>query len=258
MIEHAGGLKQFHFNGKVLADLEVDANKHTIRALLGTGDHLHMMDNTPGGYTHFAHKDGLQTWVEHGGRVVVQLPDKTVREVRIPSNLAYIRMLEKTDGGKQFRFLDEKGSPVAQKVELPPTPELQQAKAPDEVRNWHDLRNYISSRQAAQQTLHQQDLSAQGGGGGVYRVDPSPGGVFHNHDSHRTPDQFARMMRVQPSIERTMAHELVGVPYNIMRGDDLSSPASMGLAMQDHGWLVTSYLDRLDHQDDVYGHHDWF
>jgi hypothetical protein len=43
-----------------------------------------------------------------------------------------------------------------------------------------------------------------------------------------------------------------------MRGDDLSSPASMGLAMQDHGWLVTSYLDRLDHQDDVYGHHDWF
>jgi hypothetical protein len=252
MTEHAHGLKQFTFNDRLVADLEVAHDKHAVRAVLPNGDHLHMMDNVQGGFTHFAHNDGLQTWIENSGRVVVQVPNARQHEVQIPEKIGYIRMVEKTDGGKEFRFLNNAGTPIAQKIELPPTPQLQAIKTPDEARNWHDLRNYLASRAIAQQTLHQ-DVASQGGGG-VYRVEPSAGGTINYHNHNNGPSHAARMMRVQPSYERAVAHE-IGVPYNIMRGNDLSAPADMELAMQNHGWLVTSYLDRLDHQDSVFDHH---
>ena len=251
MTEHTNGLKQFTFNDKVVADLEVEHARHAVRAVLPGGDHLHMMDNVRDSFTHFAHNDGLQTWVENSGRVVIQLPaGAKVHQVQIPDKIGYIRMVEKADGGKEFRFLNNSGAPIAQRIELPPTPQLAAIKTADEALHWHDLQKYLSSRAMAQQTLHQ-DLSQQGGGG-VYRVDPGPGGALNYHNHASSPSNLARMMRIQPTYERAVAHEM-GVPYNIMRGNDLSAPADMELAMQNHGWLVTSYLDRLDHQDSVYG-----
>ena len=222
MTEHPNGLKQFTFNNRLVADLEVEHDRHAVRAVLASGDHLHMMDNIQDGFTHFAHNDGLQTWIENSGRVVVQVPNAKVHEVRIPEKIGYIRMVEKTDGGKEFRFLNPAGAPIAQRIELPPTPQLAAIKTADEARNWHDLRNYLASRAMAQQTLHQ-DLSTQSGGGGVYRVDPGPGGSLNYHNHNNGPSNLARMVRIQPTYERAVAHEM-GVPYNIMRGNDLSAP----------------------------------
>jgi len=51
--EHPNGLKQFRFNDKIAADLEVSENGHNIQALLGNGDHMHMLDNVQEGYMHF-------------------------------------------------------------------------------------------------------------------------------------------------------------------------------------------------------------
>jgi hypothetical protein len=258
VVEHPSGLKQFRFNDKIAADLEVDNGGTTIRALLGNGDHMHMMDNIEGSHIYFSHRDGLQSWVEHSGRVVVQLPEGgKVHQVKIPEKLAYIRLLEKPDGSKEFRFLNPTGKPIPQKVQLPPTPELQQIKAPDEVQNWHDLKTYIASRTQAQQNLHRNpyDEALHGSGGsGVHRVEPSPyGTLYPDHGMHgHHPGPF----RFPTTPERVMARDLVGVPANIMGSNDLSAPADMELAMQGHGWFLTSYLDRLDFQEEVH-HHDW-
>lgn len=259
LVEHPGGLKQFRFNDKIAADLEVANGGTTIRALLGTGDHMHMMDNIPDSHIYFQHRDGLQTWVEHNGRVVVQLPGGgKVHQVKLPEKLAYIRLLEKTDGSKEFRFLNENGKPVPQKVQLPPTPELQQLKAPDEVQNWHDLRNYIASRTRAQQNLHRNVYEeAEYGGGGsseMHRVNPSPYGMLY--PDHDMPGHHPGPFRFPTTTERVMARDLLGVPANIMGSNDLSAPADMELAMQGHGWFLTSYLDRLDYQEEVH-HNDW-
>ena|GEM_PF-613179 len=255
MTEYQNGLKQFRFNNKLEADLEVTNDGHTIRALLGNGDHLHMLDNIKEGYMGFPHKDGLTTYVEHSGKVLIQMPGGgKVHQVQLPEKLAYIRLLEKADGTKEFRFLNDSGTPVAQVVKLPTTPELHQIKTPDEAQNWHDLRNYIAAKtQARQSVAHNLDDGYHDqGGGGAYRIDPSHGGVAqydHGHNNQQHP-----IFRLPTSIDRVAAHELVGVPYGIMRGNDLSAPADMELAMQGHGWVVTNYLDRLDHQDEV--HHD--
>ncbi|MBS2008588.1 MAG: hypothetical protein JST01_16190 [Cyanobacteria bacterium SZAS TMP-1] len=256
MTEYPNGLKQFRFNDKLAADLEVDNSGHTIRALLGNGDHLHMLDNVQEGYMHFPHKDGLQTWVEHSGRVVMQLPGSNkIHEVKIPDKLAYIRLVEKADGSKEFRFLNDSGTPVAQKIQLPPTPELQQVKAPDEMQNWHDLRNYIAAKQQARQNVAGNIDDGHVGGGGVYRIEPSAGGVAH-YDHNHSGNQQHPIFRMPTSIDRVAAHEIAGVPYGIMRHNDLSAPADMELAMQGHGWVITNYLDRLDFQEEV--HHDYY
>jgi hypothetical protein len=249
LTEHQSGLKQFRFNDKIAADLEVDNDGHSIKALLGNGDHLHMLDNIRDGYMAFPHKDGLTTWVEHGGRVVMQLPGNgTVHEVQLPDKLAYIRLLEKADGGKEFRFLNDSGQPLAKVIKLPPTPELQQMKTADEVKNWHDLKNYIASRTHAQQNLHNNIYDeALHGGGPTHRVEPSTGGMLYPQNSGHHGAQGA--FRLPTSYERLMTRELAGVPMSIMRGNDLSSVADMALAQQGHSWYVTNYLDRLDTQD---------
>jgi hypothetical protein len=257
MTEHQTGLKQFRFNDKLSSDLEVDHDGHTVRALLGNGDHLHMLDNIPDGYMHFPHKDGLQTWVEHSGRVSIQMPGTgKMHQVLIPEKLAYIRLLEKADGSKEFRFLNDSGKPVAQNIQLAPTPVLQEVKAPDEVEKWHDLRNYIAAKNHARENLRNNvyDDAINGGGGGMGRGNQSPDGKLSlgHHGNTFGPAPF----RLQRSYERIMARELVGVPTNIMRGNDLSAPADMELAMQGHSALVTAYLDRLDFQEEVH-HNDW-
>ena len=257
MTEHANGLKQFRFNDKIEADLEVTNDGHTIRALLGNGDHLHMLDNIQEGYMQFPHKDGLNTYVEHSGKVLIQMPGTgKVHTVQLPEKLAYIRLLEKADGSKEFRFLNDLGVPVKQKISLPPTPELHEIKAPDEMQNWHDLRNYIAAKTAARQgvTHNLDDGYHDQAGGGAYRIDPSPGGVAHHENNHGGIQH--PLNRFPQSIDRIAARELAGVPYGIMRNNDLSTPADMELAMQGHGWVVTNYLDRLDTQDVV--HHDGY
>jgi hypothetical protein len=260
--EHTNGLKQFRFNDKLMADLEVNNDGHTIHALLGNGDHMHMLDNIPDGYMHFPHKDGLQTWVEHNGQVTMKLPDTgKVHKIQLPEKLAYIRLLEKADGSKEFRFLNDSGAPVAQTVQLPPTPELHQMRAPDEVQSSPDLQRYIAARTQSQQSLHRniyEEAARQGGGGGggsgdgSHRFQPSPWGTL-------TPDHGLgnHAFRLPTSFERVMAREIAGVPVNIMRGNDLSAPADMELALQGHSWLVTDYLSRLDYQEEVH-HNDWY
>jgi hypothetical protein len=53
-------------------------------------------------------------------------------------------------------------------------------------------------------------------------------------------------------MQRAFAEHLAGVDRRVMRNDDLSSPASMGLAQQGHGWVVTRYLQGLNRQDKTF------
>lgn len=88
----------------------------------------------------------------------------------------------------------------------------------------------------------------------MHRVEPSQGGMLY--PEHNGNPFGPTTFRLPRSFERVMAREIAGVPMNIMRGNDLSAPADMELALQGHSWLVTNYLDRLDFQEEVH-HHEW-
>lgn len=224
------GVRQYRVNGSPEVNLEIAHQGHSVKAVLGNGDHVHMMDNAPGGNTFFQHRDGSKTWVEYNGRMVFQLPKGSVQEHQLGSQLANIRLVERPNGSKEFRFLDAQGAPVRQVVEIPPVREDDGSQLASILK---------SMRSQSRQAVSRADAPFE-----VHRYEPGVNGVAR--PQHR-PDSVGSMVpRGAASLDRIMDRHIAGVPTKIMRGDDLDTPASMGLAQQGHSWLLTKYLARLN------------
>jgi hypothetical protein len=238
--EYAGGQKQYRLNETVLANMEVNNVNHEVKALLGNGDHLHMVDNVQGGFINFNHKDGVQTWIEHSGRMVFKLPNGHMSEATIPSKLAHIRLTERPDGSKQFQFLDPEGALLAHKVELPAY--TAKAKTLDEVPQWRDLNNYLAGRPENSGRPFE-----------MHRVEPDAGGAAQGQRSMEESFPIWNPRFRPTTVGRLLDEQVAGVDRRVMRGNDLDSPADMALAQQNHGWMVKRYLSGLDRQDDFFG-----
>ncbi|CAN5224433.1 hypothetical protein BH11CYA1_BH11CYA1_29330 [soil metagenome] len=238
--EYAGGQKQYRLNETVLSNMEVNNVNHEVKAVLGNGDRLHMVDNIKDGFINFNHKDGVQTWIEHSGRMVFKLPNGHMSEATIPSSLAHIRLTERVDGSKQFQFLDSDGTLLPHKVELPAL--TAKAKTLDEIPQWRQLNNYLAGRPENAGTPFE-----------MHRVEPGAGGVAqgqHGQTEH-APVWSSRFRAT--SVGRVFDEQIAGVDRRVMRGNDLDSPADMALAQQNHGWMVKRYLSGLDQRDDFFG-----
>lgn len=229
--EHANGLKQFRLNGSSMPNLEIDPNHHVVRAVMSNGDHVHLTDNVVNGYMQFNHRSGLKSWVEYNGKLTFQLPDGKIHTVQLKDNPAHIKMTESLDGETRFRFLDPQGRLMTQSVDLPKLPDIKSVQVRDPE---------IPIR------------SEQTGGGEVYRVEPSDGGMLGGGQTRKSQGPPYWMPKWPSSIERGYAKEIAGVDPRVMRGNDLSAPADMALAQQDHSWLVKNYLSRLNASDDSY------
>ncbi|MBP9093679.1 hypothetical protein KBI23_21855 [bacterium] len=238
--EYAGGQKQYRLNETVLANMEVNNVNHEVKALLGNGDHLHMVDNVQGGFMNFNHKDGVQTWIEHSGRMVFKLPNGHMSEATIPSKLAHIRLTERPDGSKQFQFLDPEGALLAHKVELPAY--TAKAKTLDEVPQWRQLNNYLAGRPENSGRPFE-----------MHRVEPDGGGMAQGQRSMEESFPIWNPRFRPTTVGRLLDEQVAGVDRRVMRGNDLDSPADMALAQQNHGWMVKRYLSGLDRQDDFFG-----
>jgi hypothetical protein len=238
--EYAGGQKQYRLNETVLANMEVNNVNHEVKALLGNGDHLHMVDNVQNGFINFNHKDGVQTWIEHSGRMVFKLPNGHMSEATIPSKLAHIRLTERPDGSKQFQFLDPEGALLAHKVELPAY--TAKAKTLDEVPQWRDLNNYLAGRPENSGRPFE-----------MHRVEPDAGGAAQGQRSMEESFPIWNPRFRPTTVGRLLDEQVAGVDRRVMRGNDLDSPADMALAQQNHGWMVKRYLSGLDRQDDFFG-----
>jgi hypothetical protein len=233
--EYAGGQKHYRLNETVLANMEVNNVNHEVKAVLANGDKLHIVDNVEGGFMNFNHKDGMKTWVEHSGRLVFQLPNGVMSEATIPSKLAHIRLTERTDGSKQFQFLDPEGALLAQKVEVPAL--AAQAKTFDDIPQWRELNAYIGAREQNQ-------------GFSVNRVEPDAGGMLGHNNAGKEHFPVWNPRHQPTSTGRIFDESIAGVDRRVMRGNDLDTPADMALAQQGHGWMVKRYLDGLDRHDD--------
>jgi hypothetical protein len=238
--EYAGGQKQYRLNETVLANMEVNNVNHEVKALLGNGDHLHMVDNIQNGFINFTHKDGVQTWIEHSGRMVFKLPNGNMSEATIPSQLAHIRLTERADGSKQFQFLNPEGNLLPQKVELPAF--TAKAKTMDEIPQWRQLNDYLAGRPENSGSPFE-----------MHRVEPDAGGIAHGQPSHKENFPIWNPRFRPTTVGRVLDAQIAGVDPRVMRGNDLDSPADMALAQQGHGWLVKRYLSGLDRQDDFFG-----
>lgn len=224
------GVRQYRVNGAPEVNLEVSHQGHSVKAVLGNGDHVHMMDNVPGGNTFFQHRDGSKTWVEYNGRMVFQLPKGSVQEHQLGSQLANIRLLERPNGSKEFRFLDAQGTPVRQVVEIPPVMD--------------DDGSQLASLLKAMRNQNRQATSRPDAPFDVQRYEPGTHGIARQQQKR---DSVGSMVpRGAASLDRIMDRHIAGVPTKIMRGDRLDTPASMGLAQQGHSWLLTKYLARLN------------
>ena len=240
--EHPNGLKQFRLNGSSMPNLEIDPTHHVVRAIMSNGDHLHLTDNVVNGYMQFNHRSGLKSWVEYNGKLTFQLPDGKIHVVQLKDNPAHIKMIESATGETRFRFLDPQGRLMSQTVDLPRLPEIKTVEVRDpENPMQRAINRYIHNRS---------NQSEQSGGGGVYRVESSEGGMLGGGQKRKSQGPPYWMPKWPSSIERGYAKEIAGVDPRVMRGNDLSSPADMALAQQDHSWLVKNYLSRLNATDD--------
>lgn len=239
--EFADGQKQYRLNETALPNMEVNNVNHEVKAVLGNGDKLHMVDNVPDGFMSFTHQDGLKSWVEHSGRLVFQLPNGVLSEATIPSKLSNIRLVERLDGSKQFQFLNPAGEVLPQKVELPA--KASTAKTFDEIKQWRDLKNYLAGRTA----------TISGDAFEVHRVEPNAGGVIHQREGGKENFPFWNPRVRNLSTNRLFDQQFAGVDPRTMRGNDLSTPADMALAQQDHSWITKRYLSGLNRQDDPFG-----
>lgn len=225
--DYAEGIRHFRINGSHTPNLEVNPVAHTVRAELADGHHLHMMDNTVNGYTFFPHRDGTKTWIEYGGRVVMELPGG-VAEHNFGKELAHVRLVERADGSKQFRFLSKDGDLLPHVIELASKAELDAKETAKYLRTL--------ARQAQQQERQQPTLSLE-------RM--QPGGI-PQASTGAVSDPVKRMLPRYPgSFDRVFDRHIAGVDTRVMRSDSLDSPAQMGLAQQGHSWLVTNYLNHL-------------
>jgi hypothetical protein len=238
--EYAAGQKQYRLNETVLANMEVNNVNHEVKALLGNGDRLHMVDNIKDGFINFNHKDGVQTWIEHSGRMVFKLPNGHMSEATIPSKLAHIRLTERPDGSKQFQFLDPEGALLVHKVELPAY--TAKAKTLDEIPQWQQLNNYLAGRPESNPRPFEMN-----------RVEPDAGGMAHGQQGHQESFPVWNPRFRPTTTGRIFDEQIAGVDRRVMRGNDLDTPADMALAQQNHGWMVKRYLDGLDKRDDFFG-----
>jgi hypothetical protein len=225
--DYSEGIRHFRINGAQTPNLEVNPLAHTVRAELAGGHHLHMVDNTVNGYTFFPHRDGTKTWIEYGGRVVMELPGG-VAEHNFVKELAHVRLVERADGSKQFRFLSKDGDLLPHVIELASKSELDAKETAKYLRSL--------ARQAQQQERQQPTLSLE-------RM--QPGGI-PQASTGAVSDPVKRMLPRYPgSFDRVFDRHIAGVDTRVMRSDSLDSPAQMGLAQQGHSWLVTNYLNHL-------------
>ena len=240
--EFAGGFKQIRLNDAIMPNLEINAQHHSVKAALVSGDHVHLIDNVPGGFMKFDHKDGLKSWIEYSGRLVFQLPNGHMSEKTLSgtAGLANIKLTERVDGSKVFQFTDPQLRVISQKVELPPTPQIHTF---EELPLW--------SNKPVERN-RPQDQVVTGGGGEALSYEPGPGGMLKPRQSEKR--SFAPWdTRLRPvPMQRVFDQHIAGVDPRVMRGDDLSTPASMGLAQQGHGWVVTRYLQGLNRQDKIF------
>lgn len=229
--DYAQGVRHYRINGSATPNMEVNPQGHTVRAVLANGEHLHMVDNAAGSHVYFPHRDGTKTWVEYNGRLVMELPGGVV-EHKFNDALAHVRLVERSDGSKQFRFLDQDGNLLPHVVELPATSNLT---AQETLKYLKGLPS--NQRQAG---LNHAELE-------MLRYSSSQGGVVHTSGQQ---DHVGRMIPRGPgSFDRIMDRHIAGVDTRVMRGDRLDSPSQMGLAQQGHSWLVTRYLNRLNSHD---------
>ncbi len=229
--DYAQGVRHYRINGAATPNMEVNPQGHTVRAVLSKGEHLHMVDNAKGSHVYFPHRDGTKTWVEYNGRLVMELPGGVV-EHKFSDALAHVRLVERVDGSKQFRFLDQDGNLLPHVVELPATNNL------NALETLKYLKGLPSNqRQAA---LNQAELE-------MLRYSSSQGSIGN---ASASADHVGRMIPRGPgSFDRIMDRHIAGVDTRIMRGDRLDSPSQMALAQQGHSWLVTRYLNRLNSHD---------
>lgn len=237
--DYVGGVRHFRINQSSGPTIEAIDNGHIVRAMVGKGDHLHMMDNTPGGNTYFPHRDGLESWVEYNGRVVFRSQAGVV-ESQLPGKLAHIRLVEHKDGSKNFRFLGEDGKLLPNSLEVPPPPETSLKAQADQ--------DYLRRLQAAIRA--KADGQARGSVNGeldMNRIEPS-----HVVGQGRgSKDHIGSMIpRFPGSFQRAFEQQAFGIPSNILRSDNLARPDQMELVMQGHSWLETNYLNRLGKQEE--------
>lgn len=237
--EYGGGVKHVRINDSIEPSVVISRDKNSIRAILANGDHVHILDNVAGGFTKFDHNDGLKSWVEQSGRIVFQLPSGVMNETRVPGDLAMIKLTERPDGSKSFQFMDSQGRVNTNKVELPPT---QQISKFEDLPLWSQMQ-----RQARPQV--QQAVEPVIGGSEVLRYEPS--GQMRPHDRENDRGFFPWNTRFRPvSTMRVYDEQIAGVDRRVMPHDDLSSPASMGLAQQGHSNLITRFLANLGGRKD--------
>lgn len=228
--DYAGGVRHYRVNDAPTPNMEVSADGHVIKAVVGQGDHLQLIDNVPDSFTYFPHTDGSKSWIQSNGRVVFEINGRQI-EHTFPQNLAHIRLVERVDGSKQFRFLDQNGDLLPHIVELP---------AAKSVAQDDNLTLTLKALQTQQQRVREPN---SGKPFEVFRIEPSS----PMPQVERPRDAVGSMIPRWPtSQQRLEANLLAGVSTRTMRGNNLESPADMELAMQDNSWLVSRYLNHLN------------
>ncbi len=230
IVEKPSGLKEFRLNGSDKAQVTTDNNMHTIKAKLADGTLLRHLDVT--GPTTFNHADGLKTTIDPHGRLIFQLPGGANKVVTLNDRIGQVRILDHQDGSKEISMWNREGMSHQNQVDVPPLPKslTQQAKPNSLAQQW-------------------KEIQAKGAGGGMEAgptgtVIKSTVEMMPQHQGKGDDNPFWRLP-LPGSVHRGIVDNVVGIDHRTMPSSDLRTTSDIGLAIQDHHWVVKDFLAGL-------------
>lgn len=231
IVEKPSGLKEFRLNGSDKPQMATEAAGNTIKAKLSDGSILRHTDVVEP--VTFNHKDGLKTTIDPYGRVIFQIPGGAPPKVMtLNDRIGQVRILDHSSGQKEINLWNRDGNPLASKIDVPPLPKALTQQKPQNLlaQQWREM----------QQKGTGAGMEAGPTGTAIRStVDMTP-----QHQGKGDDNPFWRLPLPQ-TPHRAIVDTVMGLDHRTMPQSDMRAASDIGLAIQDHNWVVKDFLAGL-------------
>lgn len=230
IVEKPSGLKEMRLNHAQKPQVATENVGHLIKAKLADGSILRHVDVN--GPATFNHKDGLTTTVDPNGRLIFQLPGGSNKVITLNDRIGQVRIIDHESGAKEISLWNPNGMSHPNQVDVPPLPKslTQQPKPNTLAQQWKEL----------------QAKSASGG------MEAGPTGVPIRSTVEMTPQHSGKgddhpfwRIPMPQSPHRAIVDTVVGIDHRTMPQSDMRTSSDIGLAIQEHPWVVKDFLAGL-------------
>ena len=233
LTETTNGINELRFDGRSDPDLITNTNAHFMTARLPDSTKVHLFDITS---TPFQTSDGLQASFSRDGQITIKAPGGGARVQSIESTINQIMVLEAKDGTKTFITYGSRNNPASRNDLALTVPPLSNRTY------WYTApRRHHGPVPRPVPRPMPETAGPIGSLPGKYSFGSPPG--FEEPEPDRYP--FWRL-NFPGSLGRGFMDTIAGIDHRAMPGSDMTRLTDLGIAKQEHNWVVEDYLAGLD------------